>query len=65
MEPITDPYMLKPCLTHDGRPWTQRCFMCAKPVDFLKTRAEQRVHVGQLVRHVKCKNYLKMGPSTH
>jgi hypothetical protein len=63
MNPITDPYMLKPCLTSEGKPWTQRCFVCARPVDFLKTTPDQRVRVGELVRHAKCKNYI--GLKTH
>lgn len=56
---ITDPYMLKPCLTSDGRPWIQRCFICKKSVDFLKTLPTQRVRVGHLVRHAKCKRYIQ------
>jgi hypothetical protein len=59
MTSITDPYMLKPCLTSDGRKWTQRCFVCAKVVDYLKTMQDQRVQVGELVRHVRCRNYIR------
>lgn len=50
--------MLKPVLTADGRPWVQRCFICAKSVNFLKTTPDQRVKVGDLVRHKKCRSYL-------
>lgn len=52
---ITDPYMLKPTLTADGRPWVQRCFVCGKLVDYLKTTGVERVRVGGLVRHKACK----------
>lgn len=51
---ITDAYMLKPVLTADGRPWTQRCYVCSKTIDFLKTSGDMRVRVGELVRHKKC-----------
>jgi hypothetical protein len=51
---ITDPYMLKPTLTADGRPWVQRCFLCAKGVNFQKLMPWQWVRVGGLVRHAKC-----------
>ena len=53
-----EPEMLKPVLTADGRPWVQRCFICAKSVNFLKTTPDQRVKVGDLVRHKKCRSYL-------
>lgn len=52
LKEITDPYVLKPVLTADGRPWTQRCYVCTKTVNFLK--GDLRVHVGPLVRHKKC-----------
>ena len=52
---VTDPYMLKPARTADGRPRVQRCFICAKPVDYLKTSPVERVRVGELIRHKKCK----------
>lgn len=55
MPKITDPYMLKPTLTADGKPWVQRCFICAKLVDFLKTSSVERVTVGEMVRHKKCR----------
>lgn len=55
MEPITDPYMLRPTLTADGRPWVQRCFICARPVDYLRTQPVERVRVGDLVRHKACR----------
>lgn len=55
MEKITDPYMLKPTLTSEGRPWVQRCFICGKLVDFLKTQPTARVKVGDVVRHAKCR----------
>jgi hypothetical protein len=51
---IMDPYMLKPVLTIDGRPWVQRCFICAQGVNLLKTPPAQRVRVGELVRHARC-----------
>lgn len=54
MATITDPYMFKPTLTADGRPWIQRCFMCGKGVDFTRTQPIERVRVGDLVRHKKC-----------
>lgn len=59
MNKIIDPFILKPTLTADGRKWVQRCFICAKQVDFLKTMPAQRVAVGELVRHAKCRNYLR------
>ncbi len=52
---IVDPYMLAPTLTADGRPWVQRCFICSKPVDYLKTSSVERVRVGALVRHKGCR----------
>jgi len=55
MNKITDPYMLKPSLTADGRPWVQRCFICGKSVNYLKSMPWQRVKVGDLVRHEKCR----------
>jgi len=56
MSRITDPYMLKPVLTPDGRPWVQRCYVCAESVDFLKmARDSEWIHVGGLVRHKKCR----------
>jgi hypothetical protein len=61
MNNITDPYMLKPCLTSEGKPWTQRCFICGKIVNFLKLPQWARIRVGELVRHAKCKNYLYLG----
>lgn len=54
-EMITDPHMLKPVYTADGRKWAQRCFICSKTVDFLKTSPVERVQVGELVRHKKCR----------
>jgi len=54
MEPVTDPYMLKPTLTSEGKRWTQRCFICARPVDYLHSNTWQRVRVGELVRHADC-----------
>lgn len=58
MNLITDPYMLKPTLTSNGKEWVQRCFVCAKPVNFLKTTPDQRVRVGNMVRHKKCRRYI-------
>lgn len=56
MEPVTDPFMLKPALTADGRPWTQRCYICARPVNFLKMRwGAEWLRVGEMVRHKKCR----------
>lgn len=52
---ITDPYMLRPTLTADGRPWTQRCFVCGKTVDLLKSFPHQRIRVDGLVRHARCR----------
>lgn len=55
MAAITDPYMLKPTLTADGKPWVQRCYICGKSVDFLKMSwGSQWLKVGNLVRHKKC-----------
>lgn len=51
---ITDPLMRTPVLTIDGRPWVQRCFVCARSVNFLKSSPEQRVKVGSFVRHYSC-----------
>ena len=55
MSEITDPYMLRATRTADGRPWVQRCFICAKAVDYLKTSPVERVRVGELVRHKDCR----------
>jgi hypothetical protein len=55
MKDITDPYVLKPCLTADGKPWTQRCYICKKPVNFLKMSwGSQWIRDGEVVRHKKC-----------
>jgi hypothetical protein len=52
---LKDPYVANPTKTSDGRPWTQRCFVCLKVVDFLKmTSWTEFVKVGQYVRHKKC-----------
>jgi hypothetical protein len=50
-----DPYVLRPTMTADGRRWVQRCFVCSRPVNFLKTSPVERVQVGELVRHKKCR----------
>jgi hypothetical protein len=53
---ITDPLMCQSVKTSDGRPWVQRCFICSKPVDFLKMKAgAEWVRVGPYVRHKKCR----------
>ena len=49
---VTDPFMLKPSLTADGKPWVQRCYVCTKAVNFLK--GDLYVRVEPLVRHKKC-----------
>lgn len=54
-EDITDPYKLKPVLTSDGKQWTQRCYVCSKPVNFLHSSSYQWIRVGTFVRHRKCK----------
>jgi hypothetical protein len=52
---LQDPYVQKPTLTSDGKPWTQRCYICLKPVDFLKMLPwVEYVKVGQYARHKKC-----------
>ena len=48
-------FQRKPALTADGRKWCQRCYLCNKAVNFLKTVPQQRVIVGNLVRHEKCR----------
>jgi hypothetical protein len=55
IQPITDPFILKPRLTWDGKPWVQRCFVCTKEVNYQKTSPVERVRVGDLVRHKKCR----------
>lgn len=52
---IRDPRMLKTVLTADGREWVRACYVCGKVVDFIKTMPHQRVRVGNLVRHSKCR----------
>lgn len=47
-------YQLRPVKTHDGKPWVQNCFVCNKPVNFLKLESFNWVRVGALVRHKKC-----------
>lgn len=51
---ITDPFILKPVTTADGRPWCQRCYVCVKSVNFIKDPSQSWVRVGELVRHKKC-----------
>ena len=52
---LNDPFVKKPTLTSEGLPWTQRCFICLKPVNFLKdSRAFGWIRVGEFVRHRKC-----------
>lgn len=51
---ITDPYMQKPTYTSMGKPWTQRCYVCTRIVDFTKMAAAQWIRVEQFVRHTKC-----------
>lgn len=47
-------YQQKPVLTSEGKPWTQRCYVCDKNINFIKEPACKRVKVGDLVRHKKC-----------
>ena len=54
MNPITDPYILKPVLK-DGKPWVQRFFVCSKLVYFIKVFSKPYIRVGELVRHAKCR----------
>jgi len=52
---LKDPYVIKPSLTADGKPWVQRCMVCLKPVNFIKMKSwVEYVHVGNFVRHKKC-----------
>lgn len=53
--PNTDPYVLRPTLTPDGRPWVQRCYVCRKGVNLLHGSPDQRVRAGELVRHKRCR----------
>lgn len=53
MKDITDPAVLKPGLTADGKVWYQKCFICLHQIDFIK-RNTPWVNVGGLVRHKKC-----------
>lgn len=41
--------------TWDGRPWVQKCFRCTKTVNFIKDGPHSWIHVGNFVRHAKCK----------
>ena len=52
---IQNPAVLKPVLTWDGKPWCQLCYICLKQIDLIKTMPHQRVRVGELVRHAKCR----------
>ncbi len=47
-------YQLRPVRTADGRLWVQRCFVCDKPINFIKDASVSWVRVGELVRHKKC-----------
>lgn len=47
-------YQSKPVLTSDGKPWVQRCYVCDKPINLLKTAPHMVVKVGELRRHKKC-----------
>lgn len=52
---LNDPYVKEPTLTSDHRPWTQRCLVCLKPVNFINDpRGLTWLRVGQYVRHIKC-----------
>jgi hypothetical protein len=52
---LLDPFVQKPTLTADGRPWVQRCYVCLKSVDFIRMKAgAEYLHVGQYVRHKRC-----------
>jgi hypothetical protein len=52
---LKDPYVIAPTLTADGKPWIQRCYICLKPVDFLKMLSSvEYVRAGKYVRHKKC-----------
>lgn len=52
---LKDPFVQKPTLTADGKPWVQRCFVCLKPVNFLKdTPWVEYVKVDPYVRHKRC-----------
>jgi hypothetical protein len=52
---LKDPFVQKPTLTADGKPWVQRCFICLNSVNFLKdTPWVDYVKVAQYVRHKKC-----------
>ena len=52
---LKDPYVANSSKTSDGKPWVQRCYICLKPVDFLKMKSwVEYVRVGQYVRHKKC-----------
>jgi len=54
-ENLKDPYVMNPTKTVEGKPWIQRCFVCLKPVDFLKMLPwVEYVKVAQYVRHKKC-----------
>jgi hypothetical protein len=52
---LKDPFVIKPVLTVDGKPWTQRCYVCLKPVNFIKDpSANTWLRVPPYVRHRKC-----------
>lgn len=49
---IKDPAMLKPVLTSEGKPWVQRCYVCSKSINLIKSHY---MKIGTLVRHTKCR----------
>lgn len=51
---LNDPYVQKATLTSDGKPWTQRCYVCLKAINFLKDASISFVRVPPYVRHKKC-----------
>ena len=55
MGDLNDPFVKAPTKTSDGRPWTQRCYVCSEAIDFLKDPGGLRwLRVGPYVRHRKC-----------
>lgn len=51
-----DDHMKTPVLTAEGKPWTQRCYVCRHMINFLKeSNGSQWLKIGKFVRHKKCR----------
>jgi hypothetical protein len=48
-------YTKQPGLTATGKPWYQKCFICLKNIDLIKTDKQSLVFLGNgMVMHKKC-----------